>query len=43
MRNLYNYVDDTINKIAQQLFNKKYEDLTFAQTRKVHKLLLMKL
>jgi len=43
MRNLYDYVDDTMNKIAQQLFNKNYEDLTFIQTREVHKLLLMKL
>ena len=43
MRNLYDYVGDTMNKISQELFNKKYEDLTFEQTRKVHKLLLKKL
>ena len=43
MRNLYDYVGDTMNKISQELFNKNYEDLTFTQTREVHKLLLKQL
>ena len=40
MRNLYDHVGNTINKISMKLFNKKYEDLTFEQTREVHKLIL---
>ena len=43
MRNLYDHVGNTMNKISQKLFNKNYEDLTFAQTREVHKLLLKEL
>ena len=43
MRNLYDHVGTTMNKISQKLFNKNYEDLTFAQTREVHKLLLKEL
>ena len=43
MRNLYDYVGNTINKISQKLFNKNYEDLTFEQTREVHKILLKEL
>jgi hypothetical protein len=43
MRNLYDYVGDTMNKISQELFNKNYENLTFTQTREVHKILLKKL
>jgi len=43
MRNLYDHVGNTMNKISKRLFNKKYEDLTFTQTRKVHKILLKEL
>ena len=43
MRNLYNHVGITMNRISKKLFNKKYEDLTFEQTREVHKLLLKEL
>ena len=43
MRNLYDYVGDTMNKISKRLFNKNYKDLTFTQTRKVHKVMLKEL
>ena len=40
MKELYNTVEITMNNISQEKFNKKYEDLTFEQTREVHKLML---
>ena len=43
MRNLIDHVGNTMNRISMRLFNKKYEDLTFEQTREVHKLMLKEL
>ena len=43
MRNLYDHIGNTMNKISKRLFNKKYEDLTFTQTREVHKVMLKEL
>ena len=38
MKELYDNVEITMNKIAQLEFNKNYEDLTHVQTRIVHKI-----
>ena len=38
MKELYNNVENTMNSISLNKFNKLYEDLTHEQTRIVHKI-----
>ena len=38
MKELYNNVENTMNSISLNKFNKLYEDLTHEQTRILHKI-----
>ena len=42
MKELYNSIEITMNSISINKFNKNYEDLTFDETRIVHKIFFTK-